>query len=288
MRGAWLCLLIAVPLLASCASIGPRVPLPRSTATPPLDFHRDLDSFLRRHVDADGRVDYRAASVDRADLDRYVAQLARISPDSHRDWFPTDADRLAYWINAYNAFVIHLVLHYYPITSVRDIRPPVPFFFLPRLAGFFVFQRVTLGGRETSLRALEDGVIRGRFSEPRVHFALNCASRSCPRLPNRGFTPAGLDTELEREAGRFVAEERNVRIDVAGGTLFLSSIFRWYEADFADCVKGHRAGEEATLRRYLRPYLSETQAAQLHACARCRVEFVPYDWGLNDRHAAAE
>ena len=288
MRGAWLCLVIAVPLLASCASIGPRVPLPRSTATPAPGFYRDLDSFLRRHVDAGGRVDYRTASVDRADLDRYVAQLARISPDSHPEWFPTDADRLAYWINAYNASVIHLVLHYYPITSVRDIRPPVPFFFLPRLAGFFVFQRVTLGGRETSLRALEDDVIRGRFSEPRVHFALNCASRSCPRLPNRTFTSAGLDTELEREAGRFAAEERNVRIDVAGGTIFLSSIFSWYETDFTDWVKRHRPGEEATLQRYLPPYLSETQAAQLHACARCRVEFVPYYWALNDRHAAAE
>ena len=184
--------------------------------------------------------------------------------------------------------MIHLVLHYYPISSVRDIRPPVPLFFLPRLAGFFVFQRVTLGGRETSLRGLENGVIRGRFSEPRVHFALNCASRSCPRLPNRAFSPAGLDTELEREASRFVAERRNLRIDVAEQTLSLSSIFSWYEADFTDWVKRHRAGEDATLQRYLHPYLSKTQAAKLRACERCRVEFVPYDWGLNDRHAAAD
>jgi hypothetical protein len=95
-----------------------------------VDFHADFDSFLRRHVEGRGRVNYhRAAVTDRIDLDRYIALRARVSPDSHPGWFPACEDHLACWINAYNASVLHLVLHDYPIDSVRDGGPPAPLFF---------------------------------------------------------------------------------------------------------------------------------------------------------------
>lgn len=274
--------LLATILLAGCTTVGPRAPSSGELARP-ADFHRDLDSFLARHADAEGRVDYRAAQLDRADLDRYVALLERVSPDSHAHWFPEREDQLAYWINAYNASVLHLVLHAYPIASVRDVRPPAPLFFLPRLAGFFVFQRVTLGGEDIDLYDLENRVIRRRFGEPRVHFALNCASSSCPRLPTRAFRAATLEAELERETRRFLAETRNAAVDVDARRLRLSSIFDWYESDFVDWMEAERPAEESSLRGYALLYLPPERAEALRACAACRVEFAPYDWSLNDR-----
>jgi len=283
-KGILAALLLSSALFA-CTTVGPRAPvsgeLPR-----PVDFHRDLDTFLARHVDGEGRVDYRAAQGDREDLDRYVALLARASPDNRADWFPTERDQLAYWINAYNASVLHLVLHHYPIASVRDVRSPAPLFFLPRVAGFFVFQRVALGGEPINLYDLENDVIRRRFREPRIHFALNCASLSCPRLPDRTFRAETLDAELEREARRFVADAQNVEVDSDRGRLRLSSIFDWYESDFTNWMEAMHPDEEPSLRGYVLLHAQPPRAEALRACTACRVEFIPYDWGLNDLQSA--
>jgi hypothetical protein len=250
---------------------------PRAAGEPAGFSHADLDAFLRRHVDASGRVDYAAARRDRADLDRYLAALAQASPDSHPERFSTPDERLAYWINAYNAAVIAAVLPHHPIASVRDVPPPRGLFFLPGGFAFFTFQGAVLGGREVSLRELEHGVIRGRFDEPRVHFALNCASRGCPRLPAAAFSAEHLDAELMREARFFVREPRNLRIDPSAHVLYLSQIFEWYAADFV------RPGGPATLPEYIASLLPPDEARALLACAACRIEFIPYDWRLNDQ-----
>ena len=243
--------------------------------------HDAWQRFLAHHVDGDGRIDYRAAAADRADLDAYLAALAAASPDSAPGRFPTEAERLAYWINAYNAGIVHGVLAYYPIASVRDVRPPLFLRFLPRGAGFFVFQRVVLGDTPISFYALENRLIRKRFDEPRIHFALNCASIGCPRLPAEVFLPEKLEAQLARETRFFLSEERNVAVDPGRGEIVLSSIFDWYEEDFLDPA----AGVES-LVDYVAPFLDSERRAALAACGTCEVVFRPYDWGLNDRAAS--
>ena len=272
--------ILIVALLAACVSSqSPAAP----QEAPGLGFsHADFDRVLARFVDDRGRVDYTALAADPADLDRYVAQLAAVSPDNQPDRFPTSQARLAYWINAYNAAVMKLVLQYYPIASVRDVRPPMVLFFLPRLSGFFYFERVALGGERRNLYDLENSVIRQRFPDPRVHFALNCASRGCPRLPRQAFTAERLDDALDRETRQFLAEPRNLTIDPSRRTVFLSSIFSWYEDDFL--ASERRSGStEPTLLGYVGRNSSVEQAAQIAGCQGCRVSFVPYDWRLNDQ-----
>ncbi len=281
MRTPFFLAVVMLLLLAGCTMVGPRTQPAEGVGTP-AGFHADLDSFLRRHVDDRGRVDYRAALEDRADLDRYVALLARVSPDSHPHRFPTHEDRLAYWINAYNASVLHLVLDVYPITSVKDVGPPKPLFFLPRLSGFFVFRQVTLGGEFVNLYQLENGIIRERFAEPRIHFAINCASLGCPRLPAEAFQPQRLEEQLARETRLFVTESRNVDIDLANRVVWLSAIFDWFESDFTTWVKVYRPGEEPTLVSYVQAQLPPEQTARLARCSDCKVEFFTYHWGLND------
>jgi hypothetical protein len=175
--------------------------------------HEDFDRVLYRFVDDQGRVDYAALKRDARDLERYYLFLSAYSPDSHPALFPTESSKLAYWLNAYNAAVIKTVLTYYPLSSVGDIKPPLLLFFLPQQSGFFLFQRATFGGSTTSLYFLEHWVIRRRFADPRVHFALNCASRGCPRLPRQAFTAEHLDEQLDHETRKFLAEERNFTIN---------------------------------------------------------------------------
>ena len=275
----------ALALLVACTTVHPPVP-PSAPANAGFS-HEDFDAFLLRFVNDRGRVDYTAALANRADLDRYLAQLAAVSPDSHPQRFPGEHDRLAYWLNAYNTSAISILLAHYPISSVNDVRPPRVFFFLPGRAGFFLFRRVVLGGKRTTLYSLENGLVRKRFLEPRVHFALNCAAKSCPRLPARAFTGPDLEAQLERETRRFVAEDRNVRFDPARRTLYLSSIFKWYEEDFTRWLAERRPGAERSLRGYVLLYLPETKAAPIRDCADCEVEFVRYDWGLNDQRDPA-
>lgn len=249
--------------------------------------HADFDRVLQHFVNDKGRVDYAALQQHAGDLERYYSLLAAHSPDSHPELFPTEHDRLAYWINAYNAAAIQIVLAHYPITSVADVRRPWVFFFLPRKSGFFLFQRLTLGGATTSLYTLENRVIRKRFADPRIHFALNCASLGCPHLPQHAFHAADLEAQLDREARAFVAKARNVRVDHTTKTVWLSEIFKWYKKDFLAWYRHTHPQHDATLLSYIAAYLPADKAAELQRAAPYRIRFVPYDWCLNDQRENA-
>ncbi len=274
-------------LSIGCTTIRP-VTLPHQTSLAPKTFsHADFDRVLQRFVDDQGRVDYGGLKTDPHDLERYYFLLAAYSPDSHPHLFPSEQDKLAYWINAYNAAVIKTVLTHYPISSAADVERPFPFFFLPRISGFFLFQRVAFGEETTNLYFLLEGVIRKRFAEPRVHFALNCGARSCPRLPRRAFTAERLDEELDHEARKFLAEDRNLKIDHSEKTVFLSSIFDWYEKDYLQWYRRQFPDQKATLLRYVALYVSPERAEELGRAASYEVRFVPYDWRLNDQRGPA-
>jgi hypothetical protein len=263
-------LLLLVLLASACATpIEPRPQVPK----PGSFSHHDMDEVQKRFVDARGRVDYDALAADRKALDHYYLHLAMVSPRSHPAVFPTREDELAYWINAYNAAVLVTVLEHYPIDGVGDVKAPLalrPFLFgNARLAGFFVFQEVTLGGERMNLYDLENEIIRA-YGEPRIHFAINCASIGCPFLPREAFHPERLDAQLDRETRRFFASPEKLRIDHETRTVRLSSILDWFEEDFG-----------GDLRAYVRPYLTPALQAELDRAADYRVQFIEYDWGLN-------
>jgi hypothetical protein len=271
---------------SACTSIEAPSPADAAAAPPTSTFDHSLfDGILQRHVDEHGRVDYSALQSDRADLDAYYGALARVSPDSHPQLFNDDDARLAYWINAYNASAMIAVLNDYPIESVKDVNPAA-LFFVPRVTGFFLLRRVTLGAKQTNLYDLENGIIRKRFAEPRIHFALNCASASCPRLPRRAFTADGLQAELERETRLFVSEPRNFGVDPDDQEIVLSAIFDWYEEDFVQWMKAEHPAAEPTLASYVRLQGPPERVHALDACQGCRIVFADHDWTLNDQRLA--
>ena len=261
--------------LGGCATIPP----PESAAP----FRHDaFDRVLRAFVDAEGLVDYAALAEDRAELDTYLRALRERSPDTHPRAFPSEADRFAYWINAYNAITIHFVLAHHPLGSVQDVAPlwTRP---LPDGAGFFFALRYPIGGDPTSLYALENRIVRARFPDARLHFALNCASLGCPVLPAEAFVPGRLEEQLTRETARFFAGTRNLRIDAERRVVEISEILLWYRGDYERWQR-HR-GADPTLLAFVADHLGDAErAAALRRAeaAGFRIERIPYDWRLND------
>jgi hypothetical protein len=216
-------------------------------------------------------VDYEGLTRDRAALDRFVEALGRSSPDSHPGLFPTAADRLAYWMNAYNALMLGRVVDAWPVGSVREIKMAY---------GVFWMEKHTLGGQRRTLRGLENKIIRRRFGDPRIHFAINCASAGCPALPRRAWRPETLEADLEAASRRFIADPDNVRIDRESGVIHLSEIFKWFTEDFTDWLDGRGIQYANGVVDYVWRYLPEQQREGLDP-AQLRIKWIDYDWSIN-------
>ncbi len=277
-------ILMALWFLAGCTAIEPVMKTDVKLPEPQIFSHAYFGNLLLGFVDGKGLVNYEDLAKDPEDLDLYYRHIATYSPDSHPALFPTENHILAYWINAYNASAIKIVITHYPISSVLDVKPPAVFFFLSDKSGFFFFQRLTFGGKSTSLYYLENGVIRKRFNDPRIHFALNCSARGCPQLPREAFTGEQLDRQLDRETRKFLAEARNFTVNHQEKAIYLSSIFKWYEKDFLTWYNEKYPDHEATLLNYIALYLPSEKAGELKTYGSTYpLRFIEYDWTLNDQ-----
>lgn len=245
-------------------------------ATPALAFdHQQWDDLLGAHVSEhrDGvasAVDYDGMASDQAALDDYLARLSAVDNATFKGF--SDAEKLAFLINAYNAFTVKLILKQDSRPdSIRDIGS---IFSGPWSQRFF-----TLLGEERTLDELEHQMIRGNpaLMDPRIHFAVNCASIGCPALRPEAYTGERLDAQLADSTRRFLSDRRRNRYDAEAGVLRVSSIFDWYQEDFEDSA--------GSLGDYLLQY---ADALALPAGARRDLEagdlpirFLDYDWSLN-------
>lgn len=239
--------------------------------------HEILDRVLKEHVGDTGKVDYRALRLQQHDLRAYVDSLALVSPKSHGSRFSGPEDRLAYWINAYNALVLKGVVAAYPVASVMSIVAE---------GWFFREQKFVVGGKEMTLDHLENRIIRPEFRDARIHFAINCAAASCPPLENRVFDGSTLQQRLEEATKRFARTASHVRIDGDSKTVYLSKIMEWFASDFGGDSSVRNQNGTRTLSpqlRFLLPYLSGSDAEYLSANPSVAIAFVEYDWALNDR-----
>ncbi len=245
--------------------------LPPAELSAATDMHAPFDGLLHAFVQ-DGKVDYRCFQTYEAALDDYLATLGRTDPDA----LSRDA-ALAFWINAYNSFTIKLILSRYPrIRSIKDI---------PRR---WDRQDWVVGGRRRSLNDIEHKILRRVFVEPRIHFAIVCASASCPTLASEAYVAERLDEQLDRASRDFVADpSRGVRVEVElrgpdGGRarVYLSAIFKWFREDFE--------ARNGSLIDFILPYLPPEDRAVLERRRNdVSIRFLPYDWSLNDSRPAA-
>ena len=221
-----------------------------SAAGPGFDHsYKDWDGLLRATV-AGGMVDYAAAAADPR-LGRFVESLATPSPEEVVSW--SRAQQITFYINAYNAITIQTIVDAMPIKSIRDIKPNP-----------WDNARWTVGGRTVSLDTIEHKKLRKDLREPRVHFVLVCAARSCPDLPARAILPDRLDEQLDGAARAFFGDASKNRINREAGRLELSAILHWFGKDFvgwnglADTsVSGQRPEVEVAVIRTLGAFVSD-------------------------------
>jgi hypothetical protein len=226
----------------------------------------DWDALLARYVDDQGRVDYgalKANAADLATLERLVAAVAATGPKTHPEKFTTSAAREAYFLDAYNILVWKNVLDRLgpKFTNVDKEK-----------LSFFYSTRFIVDGSPINLLDLEKKIIRPSFQDGRVHMALNCASGGCPILPKHAFSPGRVDEQLSDEARRFCNEKRNVDFDPATRTLKLSRIFDWYKEDFGK--------KPASVIDWINHY----RAPDAKIPTDAKIQYVDYDWTLNDVH----
>ena len=225
--------------------------------------------LVSRYASEDGvSVDYDAwqsSSPDMAKLDEQIALIAAISPDSHPELFLDKVDARRYWINSYNALVLDAVLDYWPLDSVKDVKLSLTSRLIPG-KGFFHDRKVIVGGKTWSLLSFEKMLLREQ-ADPRLHFALNCASGSCPIIRPSGWS----DKDLDQAARDFVNDSDNVRVDA--GKVYLSNIFKWYKKDFPK-----------DLYNYLGQFADADLREQLQAATASDYpkRYNEYDWSLND------
>ena len=210
--------------------------------------HRIWNELLEKHVRKNGRVDYRGLRSDREKLDRYLKMLSTQSPDEN--W--SAAELLAYYINLYNAYTVDLILRNYPVESIKDIDAP------------WTKEFVKVGDTEISLGGIENSILR-KMNEPRIHFVINCASISCPKLMNEAYTADKIEQQLEKATKEFINSDKN---EISADSARISSIFDWYKGDYTQ--------NGMSLIEYINQY------SEIKINPDAKITYKEYNWDLND------
>lgn len=223
-----------------------------------------LAAYVREGGDDVNRFDYAGLAETPADMDRLGAYIDALQ-DTEVSALARD-EQFAFWANLYNALTVEVVVEHYPVASIRDISISPGLFSV----GPWGKKLATVEGRDLSLDDIEHEILRKAWDEPRVHYAVNCASIGCPDLAREPYTGEDLDAQLDAAGQAYVNHPRGVSFD--GDTLTLSKIFNWYGKDFGDSVEERLA----SIARHAEPALAERLRAHSG-----RIRYV-YDWTLND------
>lgn len=222
------------------------------------------DQMLRDYVNDRGRVDYARWQQESAqELDQWLAANREVDIEA--------LDResaIAFLINLYNALTIQQVLQKYPIDSIRPSFLGIPNWLA--FLRFFIKKRYVLKGQPLSLNAIEHTILRERFQEPRIHFALVCASEGCPLLRSGAYWPDQLNQQLEEDANRFINNPEKVHYEPSSQILHCSKIFKWYQEDFLTVAD--------SIQTYISRYLMDAKLSPT-----IPVDYLPYSWRLNQR-----
>ena len=227
-----------------------------------VNLHAEWDFILKKYV-LEGKVNYNKIISTPADLKRlndYLTTLGNAEVS-----LLTRDERLAFWINAYNAFTVKLILNHYPLKSIKDIKNPWK-------------QKLWYAANEKlSLDDIEHIKLRKEFREPRIHFAIVCASIGCPVLYPEAFEKDNIEQLLNRVSRHFFAERRNFQLKASGkiSTIYLNRIFKWFKSDFGK--------DDKQIVEFIIPYLKKQDRDIINASDTVKIKHLDYDWSLNDR-----
>ena len=219
--------------------------------------HGEWDALVKKHVSKNGMVDYQGFLKDKKQLQVYLDILSANKPTSK--W--SKNEKMAFWINAYNAFTVKLILDHYPIKSIKDIKRGIPF-----VNSVWDIAFIPMGKEKIDLNYIEHTILRKEFNDPRIHAAINCASFSCPLLRNEAYYASRLDEQLNDAMRRFINDPQRNQLDKSN--IKISKIFSWFAGDFK--LNG------SSIVDYLNKY------AKKRVQPNAKIDFLEYQWELND------
>jgi hypothetical protein len=217
--------------------------------------HEIWDQLLNQYVHIDGLVDYEGIKEDYQKLESYLSLLSSDLPGDN--W--SREEEMAYWINAYNAFTVKLIVDHMPIKSIKDIKRGIPF-----INTVWDIKFIIIGGKKYDLNNIEHGILRKKFKDARIHGAVNCASISCPNLRPEAFTAEKLDAQLDEAMTQFINDKSKNQITETHA--YLSKIFNWFGGDFKR--------NEGSVKNFINKYSKVKIVSQ-------KVAYLDYDWNLN-------
>lgn len=228
----------------------------KSVHQPSIKVYNEL---LSKYVNKEGWVNYKGLIKDKDIFQKYLDDISNNPPADN--WNKDDKE--AYWINAYNAFTIKLIMDHYPVKSIKDIgaKHQIPFINTPWQKKFF-----KIGNEEYKLDKIEHHILRKQFDDPRVHFAIVCASRSCAKLLNEAYEGSKLNEQLNEQAKDFLSDKK--KNEITSSKAELSPYFTWYKKDFT---------KNGTVIDFINKY----SAVKLKANAS--IDYKDYDWSLNEQ-----
>ncbi len=218
------------------------------TPTKPALSHSKWDGLLQKHVSSSGKVNYAGFKADKAQLQSYLEILSANTPES--SW--SKSKTMAYWINAYNAFTVKLIVDNYPVSSITDLEGGDP----------WKKRWISLGNQTYTLNQIEKDILLKKYGDARVHFAVNCAAKSCPALLNQAWTASNLESNFEKQSKAFINNSKFNEISPKSAKL--SQLFNWYASDFGD----------------VKTFINKYATTQLKSNAK--IDFLEYDWKLNN------
>lgn len=246
--------------------------------------HSAWDRVLKEHSKA-GFVDYARLKAMPAPLASYLDSLGSVQETDYAAW--SRDEKLAFWINAYNALTVKAIIDHYPIRPswLGSVRYPKNS--IRQIPGVWDKLKFRVASRQVTLDEIEHGILRKEFGEPRAHMALVCASIGCPPLRGEAYAGPKLESQLDEQARAFLGSPAKFRIDREARAVHLSPIFQWFGGDFAgryapaDGFAGLSAAEAASLS-FIARHLDEDSRRYL-AAGNYSVRYLDYDWSLNDR-----
>ena len=219
--------------------------------------HELWDSLVKKYASTDGKVNYQGFIQDSVQFNSYLKLLKNNHPNP-QNW--NEKEQLAYWINAYNAFTVKLIVDHYPLKSIKDIKKGLPF-----INSVWDIKFIKIEDATYDLNNIEHSILRKNFEEPRIHFAINCASVSCPNLRNEAFTVEKLEDQLTEQAKLFLKDQgKNI---ITADKVELSNLFSWFKKDFK---------KKGNLIAYLNKY------APVQINKNAKIDYLDYDWNLNE------
>jgi len=241
----------------------------------PLAFDHQYpkwDLFLNEYV-TDGSVDYQQIKENRMDLLNVYEEIAAVQKKEYDSW--TDKQKIAFWLNAYNIGAVLSVVDFYPIKKGLNWKAlAFPENSIQQIPDVWDRPVFVLLGEKTSLGKIEHEILRKQFKEPRIHFALVCASIGCPALREEPFYAELLDKQLDDQIKRFLSTPEKFRYDKTKNMLYLSPIFKWFRKDFQ---------QTGGILPFIKKYVPENVASAISG--NSKIEWLTYDWSLNERRS---